>query len=234
MRIDALEDGVRVPTHCLYPGGDSVAVKVALAESGLRVSDDGLAWATLLAAGLDPSPSQIRSAYAVASETGLAFEHGAFVADEVAEDQLSAAILVVANASQRWVVGVLGDVGRRADRDLKRRVRESVRRIFSTAKIDGDKEIVGESTKKYVIAEVIQSAKGTLLIDPVTNHQNAIASAFLKFTDIGRAKPEWPRVAVVENLPSWKAEDVNVLSEASTSVIDIEVGLEPIRQKYAA
>lgn len=233
-RVIALEDGIHVPTHCLFPGGDSVTVRVLLSKSGYRVSDNGLGWTTLLSAGVDPSPSQMRSAHSIAFEAGVAFEKGEFVADELADDQLGAGILIVANSSQRWVAGVLGDIHRPVDRDLKRRLREGVGRIFSPDRIEQEKEVTGESTKRYVVAEYIQSAKGVLLIDPVTYHQNAIASAFLKFTDIGRANPDWNRFLVVENLNVWKAEDVNVLSEASTSIIDIEAGLEPIRQRFAA
>lgn len=226
--------GIAVATHCLYPGGDGVAVHVDIEAAGYRVSDDGGGWTALLQAGIDPSPSQLRRAHAVADEGGVSFRDGAFITDEIGESQLGAAILMVANASQRWARDVLDEQGRRVERDLKRRVFEQLKRIFPAHAIEQDRSIVGDSTKSYHIAQTVKLVDCLLLIEPVANQANALAATFLKFSDIGKAQPDWPREAVIQGKSSWKAEDVNVLTEVSTGVSDIESGLEPIRAKYAA
>jgi hypothetical protein len=228
------EGGVAVATHCLYPGGDGVTVRVDVEAAGYRVSDDGGGWTALLQAGIDPSPSQLRRAHAAAEDGGIAFRDGAFVADEIGESQLGAAILMVANASQRWARDVLDEQGRRVERDLKRRVFEQLRRIFPAAAIEQDRSIVGDSTKAYHIAQTVTLADRLLLIEPVANQANALAATFLKFSDIGKAQPDWPRETIIQAKSRWKAEDLNVLAEVSDGVNDIDTGLESIRAKYAA
>ncbi|MGQ0663309.1 MAG: hypothetical protein ACT4P2_06915 [Pseudomonadota bacterium] len=209
-------------------------MNVLVQRQSFRVSDDGNGWAVLLAAGVDPSPSQARRAHAIAKETGLAFTHGTFAVEDVDEDQLGAAILIVANASQRWVSEVLHEEERRAERDLGRRVREHLRRLFPKERLAEDAVIAGNSTKTYHVSTAVKIGDRLLLVEPVINHANAIASVFLKFTDIGKAHPDWPREAVIEDKDRWKAEDVNVVAEASTGVIDLETALLPVRRKYAA
>jgi hypothetical protein len=225
--------GVAVSTHCLYPGGDGVTVRVDVESAGYRVSDDGGGWTALLQAGIDPSPSQLRRAHSVAEDGGIAFDEGAFLADEIGESQLGAAILMVANASQRWVRDVLDEQERRVERDLKRRVLEQLKRLFPAHAIEQDRSIAGDSTKAYHIAQIVKLDNRLLLIEPVANQANALAATFLKFSDIGKAHNDWPREAVIQGKSSWRAEDVNVLAEVSTGVTDIETGLDPIRSRYA-
>jgi hypothetical protein len=232
LRTDA--GGVAVSTHCLYPGSDGVTVRVDVESAGYRVSDDGGGWTALLQAGIDPSTSQVRRAHAVAEEGGMAFRQGTFLADEIGEDQLGAAIVMVANASQRWVRDVLDEQERRVERDLKRRVLEQLKRLFPAHAIERDRSIVGDSTKAYHVAQTIKLGNRLLLIEPVANQANALAATFLKFSDIGKAHGDWPRESVIQRKSGWKAEDINLLAEVSTGVSDIDTRLEPIRAKYAA
>ncbi len=228
------EDGFLIGTHCLFPGGDAVCVKVMVSPSGYCVTDDGLGWSALLDAGIDPSHSQARRAHAVADELGLTFAHGTFIADEVDQGQVGAAIVTVANASQRWVHEVIGEQQRRTERDLRRRIFEYLGAFFPVSAISADTLVAGESTKRYQVAQTVKLGDRMLLVEPVINQPNSIAAVFMKFADISRAQPDWPREAVIQDIGRWKSEDVNVLSEVSSGVVDIETALEPIRRKYAA
>lgn len=231
----AVDGGARVAMPCLYPGGDGVAVMVAPGEGGFRVSDDGGGWTALLAAGVEASPrTHGRRARTIAELTGVDYTHGSFVAEAVSPGQLGAAIVLVANASQRWVTDVLFERQRRIERDLRRAVSGQLERLFPRNAIRHHARIAGETTKAYDFANVVTLPNRLLIVEPVANHAGAIASAFLKLTDVHRAYPVYPREVVIENQDSWKSEDLAVLSEASEGVRDIAKGLEPLRQKYAA
>ena len=231
----AVDGGARVATPCLYPGGDGVAVVVAPGEGGFRVSDDGGGWGALLAAGVEASPATHgRRARTIAELTGVDYAHGSFVAEAVSPDQVGAAIVLVANASQRWVTDVLFERQRRMERDLRRAVSGQLERLFPRDTIRHHARIAGETTKAYDFANVVTLPNRLLIVEPVANHANAIASAFLKLTDVHRAFPVYPREVVIEDQETWKSEDLAVLSEASDGIRDIAKGLETLRQKYAA
>lgn len=226
--------GVTVATQCLYPGGDAVAVTVIGDDGNYRITDHGMGYVALQTAGVDDPKNYVRRAARLAEERGLSFTNGQFVLDDVDGGQLGAAILIVANASQMWVQDVLNDISRRVERDLRERVFDFMKGIFTAERVQRDISLSGESTKTYQVTQAVKLAPDRyLLIEPLTNHPNAIAAQYLKFNDIGRAHRDWPREFVVENRKEWKAEDLNVLAEVSEGILDIETKLEPLRQRYA-
>lgn len=226
--------GYTVATQCLYPGGDAVAVTVLGDQGRFRITDHGAGHAALQAAGVDNPGSFVRRATKLAEDRGLVFNDGQFLLDEVDAGQLGAAILLVANASQLWVQDVLIDVSRRVERDLRERVFDCAKQIFSAERVVRDMALSGESTKSYTVTQVVRLAgERLLLIEALTHHPNAIAAQYLKFADIGRAHTDWAREFVVEQRASWKAEDLNVLAEVSDGILDIETALEPLRRRYA-
>jgi hypothetical protein len=163
---------------------------------------------------------------------GLEFRRGSFVADEVHQTQLGAAIVLVANATQRWVTDVLGERQRRVERDLRRLVADQLHRIFPKERIAAHTQLSGATTKNYDFANVIKLPNRLLIVEPVANHPGAIAATFLKLTDVHNAHPDFPREVVVEDQDAWKSEDLAVLSEASEGIRDISRGLAPLREKY--
>ncbi|MGQ0696820.1 MAG: hypothetical protein ACT4PZ_01125 [Panacagrimonas sp.] len=226
--------GFTVATQCLYPDGDAVAVTVVGDTGHYRITDHGAGYAALQAAGIDDPKTYSRRAVRLAEERGLSFHLGQFQLDDVDVSQLGAGILIVANASQVWVQDVLNDVTRRIERDLRERVFDYAKTIFSADRIERDMPLSGESTKSYQVSQVVRlGSDRLLLIEPLTNHTNAIAAQYLKFNDIGRAHSDWAREFVVERRNEWKAEDLNILGEVSEGILDIETGLEPLRARYA-
>lgn len=231
----AVEGGLSVVTQCLYPGGDSVSVIVCGAADGYRVSDDGSGWRALLDAGIEPSPSSHgRRARSIAQAMGLEYVRGSFVADEVSEGQLGAAIVVVANASQKWVSEVLGERQQRTERHFRRRVADALEQLFSRSKISRQAQLTGATSKTYEFANIVQVGDRRVIVVPVLNHAGAIAASFLKLVDVHNAHPELAREVVIEDENEWASEDLSVLSQASEGVRDIARGLEPLRDKYPA
>lgn len=225
--------GIVVPTHCLYPGGDGVTVTVVQGEHTFRVTDHGMGYSMLSLSGVDEPGRYSGRARKIAEERGLTFDNSTFFADEIDAGQLGAAILMVANASQQWVQDVLQDVSKRAERELRERVLDFVGRIFPAKDIQKDLSITGESTKAYQVTQAIKLTNDRmLLIETVTNHIGAIAPAYMKFSDLGRAHQKWPREFVVEKKNQWKAEDLNVLGEVCDGIVDVESRLEPLKQRY--
>lgn len=229
------DGGTRVATHCLYPGGGGVSVVVSGGPEHFGVSDDGAGWDALLAAGVDVSPSTHgRRARETADLLGVEYARGRFHAGDVAPHQLGAAIVLVANASQRWVTDVLGERRRRQERVLQRQVSEQLRRLFPGNAVRVHERLLGDSTKAYDFANVVRLPNRLLIVEPVANHPGAIAAAYLKLSDVHRAHPSYPRELVIDEQDAWKAEDLSILSDASDGIRDIGAGLDSLTRKYAA
>ena len=229
-KVDA---GTLVTTQCLYPGGDGVSVVVGQGSDGYRVSDDGAGWQALLAAGIEVSLSTHgKRARSVAKVMGVEFRGGSFIADAIAESQLGAAIVIVANASQRWVTDVLSERQRRAERNLSRLVSDQLGRLFGKHPIEMHSHLIGASNKSYEFSNVVRLRQRVLIVEPVANHAGAIAASFLKLTDVHNAHHDFPREVVIEDQESWKSEDLAILSDASEGIRDIAKGLESLREKY--
>lgn len=227
-----VDGGTLVTTQCLYPGGDGVSVVVSQGAGGYRVSDDGAGWQALLAAGMEVSPSTHgKRARLIAEMMGVDFR-GSFIADEIAVSQLGAAIVIVANASQRWVTDVLSERQRRVERDLRRLVSEQLARLFPKDRVRNQAPLSGATSKTYEFANIVTLPNRLLIVEPVANHAGAIAATFLKLTDVHNAHPDFPREVVIEDQDNWKSEDLAVLSEASDGIRDITKGLERLREKY--
>jgi hypothetical protein len=228
-----VEGGLLVATQCLYPGGDSVSVIVKDAAAGYIVSDEGAGWQALLDGGIQPSPSTHgRRARSIAKAAGLDFARGSFLTDEVSEAQLGAAIVTVANASQRWVSEVLGERQQRVEREFRRRVSDALEKLFAAHRIVHCAHLRGATSKTYEFANVLDVRGRHVLVEPVFNHAGAIAASFLKLVDVHNAHPDFAREVVIEDQDAWKPEDLAVLSEASDGIRDILKGLEPLREKY--
>lgn len=222
-----------IATQCLYPGGDSVLVVVSDGKAGYLVSDDGAGWRALLEAGVEPSPSSHGGkAEAIARMMGVELSRGSFVADGVSEAQLGAAIVLVANASQRWVIDILRERHQRVERDLRKHVSDALSKLFAKDQIVSHARLSGATSKTYEFANVVDLSMRRLIVEPVPNHPSAIASSFLKLTDVHNAHPDYAREVIIEGQDDWKSEDLAVLSEASDGVRDIARGLEPLREKY--
>ncbi len=95
----AIDDGVRVSTHVLYPSNSAVVVAVRGGTDSFVISDDGGALAEVASAGMQTLVND-RMIRAHIKSYGLSVQDGAIFSPVVPLRAVPAAILLVANASR--------------------------------------------------------------------------------------------------------------------------------------
>ncbi|MDD5586232.1 MAG: DUF1828 domain-containing protein [Alphaproteobacteria bacterium] len=215
------DDGAQVGTSCLFPHGDNVTIVVRHGKNGYIVSDDGLGWNTILSSGTDIKSSHTKKALKIAEETGLVFDQGSFVLNEINDTQLGSGIAWVANATQRWVSDVFFTEQRRTEYELRQRIFDVIVHSVPRDKIEKDISLIGDSNRHYVVDCAVKLSNDNLvLVQGIMNNSNSITTNFVKLVDIKKAHPKFHREVAVEGV--WKAEDLNLISEASEEIIQID------------
>jgi hypothetical protein len=214
------EDAHRVETTTLLPGGAIVSVRLRHAVSGFVVDDEAVGRTVLSELGVqDLTGADTRRGNQIADARGVRFDGASFSLDEVSEDGLQSAIVYVADASRSWVEAALDARARRPSTDLTARSKDKLRAILPNVRIELDRELIGESSKRHRFDIVVSLANDRLaLFQTLTLSPNALAAAYLKFDDVMRAHPDWPREAVVEDLSIWPSPDLAVMQHVTTHV----------------
>jgi hypothetical protein len=218
-QIAAGHEATRVATTTLLPSGAMASVLVRPAGNGtFFVSDDSAGRKDLLSLGyLDLSGGDRRRGNDIANRLGLLFDGEGFSIREVAADQLTGAIVFVAEAAREWASAAADHAARRVEAALTRRVEDRLRALLPKAKIAREAELTGASTKKYrfdLILELSRDRKA--IFESVAPNPSSLSSAHLKLFDLMDAHPDWPREAVTERLEDWSAADVTLLSRVVT------------------
>lgn len=189
-------------------------------RGGYRVSDDGLGRTAVLDEGVHSmKPGDRRRAEAIAEQFGIRFEGEAFVADDVAAQNLTAAMALVAEASRAWASHMLDRSAKRRERALLDIVREKLERAYSTPMVQAKVPVLGASSSQYDFDFGVKLSDGRLaLFEVISPAPPSVAFAHTKFSDVQRAQPEWPREAVVENLNDWPSESLALISQVTSHV----------------
>lgn len=231
MIIDAIEqimpkvvtgrDPIRVETTTLLPSGALASVLVRPSGRGsFYVADDAVGHKDLLALGhLEITGGDKRRGNDIASRLGLFFDGTGFSVREVTADQLTAAIVFVAEAAREWASAAADNAAKRAEAVFTKRVEDRIRAVLPKAKIAREAELTGASTKKYrfdLVLELSQDRK--VIFEAVAPNPNSLSSAHLKLFDLMEAHPSWPREAVTERLQDWSPADMTLLSRVVTHV----------------
>lgn len=229
--IDALEESLlravdaravtRVTTTTLLPSGALATVSVRPRGNGtFDVSDQGAGVQDLRALGyLDLTGGDTRRGNAIAERLGLVFEGGEFSLREVTADQLSGAIIFVAEGAREWAQASAEQAMRRTEVAIAKRVEDRIRAAVPGAKVDRERELTGASTKKHRFDLVLDlSNDRKAVFEVVTPNPNSLSSAHLKLFDLMGAHPEWPREVVTEKLDDWDPADMTLLSGVATHV----------------
>jgi hypothetical protein len=214
------DDARRIETTTLLPGGAVVAVRVRPGASGFVVDDEAVGRTVLSELGVqDLTGADTRRGNSIAEARGVRFDGASFSVDEVSEDSLQSAIVYVADACRAWVEAALDARARRTPADLTGRAKDKLRAILPNARIDVDRELIGESSKRHHFDLVVTLSGDRLaLFETLTPSPNALAAAYLKFDDLMRAHADWPREAVVEDLSIWPSPDLAVMQHVATHV----------------
>ncbi|MER9395382.1 MULTISPECIES: DUF1829 domain-containing protein [unclassified Mesorhizobium] len=190
--LKATEEGIRVPTHCLYPSFEPVDVFVSKKRDGFEVHDSGNAYRSAWAHGRDP-----RLIANVMEEQAARFnltERGNVLVARVSDKEwLTAAILAVANASAATANAAVAKFVAAAETSLKERIGRILEKTVPKDMPTEERfSLRGKSGKQHVFdfAVVRRDAAPILLIDAVAPHHNSIAAKYVAFSDVKAALNE--------------------------------------------
>jgi hypothetical protein len=223
--VPGQEGDMRLTTTTLLPSGALVDVLVRPDGSDhYSLSDDGSALADLLALGHGVLTSADRRRGSdIAERFGLTYSGDEFLLREVSPEQLTAAIVYVAEASRLWASEVTATLHKRRGGDLGAIVEQRLRHVFPTAQISREFEVMGASTKQHRFDMMIElPGDRHAVIELVSPHPNSVAAAHLKLFDLKEGKPDWWREVVTERLADWAAHDMALLNRVATHVRDRE------------
>jgi hypothetical protein len=214
----AIDDGVRVSTHVLYPSNGAVTVTVRGGTFSFVVSDDGGALTEILSAGLKVPISDRQISARVRSQ-GLHVSRGVILSPQVIDSAIEAAIVLVANASgdfARWALehfrfGVQRDFRGDLDHLLGNYFHDNLKR---------DTPIIGASTKLHKFNYVIYlDGERRLLVDPVINDHSSISSRVIANLDVRNVHDtRIDQLIVYDDRIRWAGSDLKLLELGARTV----------------
>lgn len=209
-----------------YKGGDWIALEITQNKMHtFNISDQGLSFDNATAIVNKADKCNIKKLYArIATEYGIkASPEGILYVNQVAISQLYAAMLDVANASQKLSSILIERLLLQDVKKINELVENKLRFIFKEhykEKVITDYEILGKSTKQHVIPFCINDKK-KVLIEPTINKPQSIAMTHTKFFDIGPSDKHL-REVVVDNLNDWDSPSLELLKPIAESIISYE------------
>ncbi|WP_143703980.1 MULTISPECIES: hypothetical protein [Luteimonas] len=216
-RATQQHDGVCVTTHCLYPSGEYVRVKVYGGESSFVVSDEGRSVREVEAAGasIDRPDKAIRT---VVESYGLSSQHGVIRSRHIGIDMLPIAIASVANASKESAEWLFERTKLSPTRDFKALLRGMLEVKFPANVRPG--QFVGNSNKPHKFESVVSLGHRQIIVDPVVRDASAINSRVVANMDVRNANiPDLVQRIVYDDLDQgWGAEELNLLQLGATAV----------------
>ncbi len=228
-------DAIVVPTHCIFPGGQLVAISVRQGHNGaFMLSDDGQAISVIHDACVDISHQQLSKAQELAKCYDASFVNGRFTLSGVFVDVIPAAIITLANLTQQWAAELIYHHEVAKDNALKVRVYDSLKRIFTNS-VDKEFEMIGHSNKPYRFDYRVKIADDKfMLVDAINNHHASISAAFVRNYDVKEnANDNYKQEGIIENQAAWKGEDLILLGDVLDGIVNIESDLDALR-KYAS
>lgn len=213
------EGRVSVPTHCLYPSNESVAVIVEGGASEFIVHDDGGAVDEIASIGGRLEKSHKLVGY-ILRPYGLAMdEHGVIRSPIVPPDQLLGTIILVANASKE----VAEDLIQRIRPRSRRSFREDLARLLELKfpkHVVRNSILLGASNKPHKFDHIVRLDENRkLVIDAVVNDPGSINAAVVAHLDVNRAKPQGIEQRIVyDDHERWSSADLSLLKVGARPV----------------
>ena len=223
-----VEGQIAVTTHCLYPSNEAVTVYVSGGKNGALVSDEGAA-IDVLSVHKRLIPDSERYLRRFCTAPGLRVLAGKICSPEVSFDQLSAAVVLVANASAAAAHWGIEHIKVHKERDLRGDLFGELRKRFSKDQIQQDAKLTGKSSRRYRFDSVVTLDRGRLLaIDAVLPDANSINSHAIAHLDL-RQKEDKNIIQrlVYDDEQEWNAADLNLLQMAAAvapfSKLDVDL-----------
>lgn len=214
----ALERGIRVPTHCLYPSNSAVPAVISQRGEFFRVDDDG--------AALDEIAQAIHTEQALQSSMrGLVrrsgctlTRSGAIMSPAVRQSELVAAIVLVANTSQEVAEHLLS-VARPPRKDFRKAIEEILNQKFKD-RWSRNERIAGASNKMHGFDYVVRISEGRqLALDFVVPDASSVNSAVVAHLDVKlKNVPNLEQRIVYDDSQSWNASDIELLKAGARPI----------------
>lgn len=210
-------DGACVTTHCIYPSGELVRVKVYGGQESFVVSDEGRGIGDVEATGVqvENPDGAIRS---VLLDYGLTSDQGIIRSRQVNLELLPLAIASVANGSRDAAAWLFNRLRLSPKRDFKALLRDMLEIRFPANVHAG--RIVGNSNKPHTFESIISVESKQIIIDPVIRDAAAINARVVANMDVRSANiPNLIQRIVFDDADDgWGAAELNLLQMGATAV----------------
>jgi hypothetical protein len=209
---------VLVPTHCLYPSGGVVSVRVDGGVDTFGISDGAGAVEVLEGAGGHDMPNISRIVRSLAKRNNLLVDRqGAVYSPPVKKEDLVTTIVVVANASKQIAEHLLQHYRPHLDRNFRTQLDHFLKRRFGE-KISSP--VLAGARKPHRIDYLIPLGDNRrLALDAVVPDASSINSAIVAHIDLRDAKiVGLEQRLVFDDSAPWKAADLNLLRVGAAPV----------------
>lgn len=183
VRVSAREESVRLSLPLLYPGGAMVGVELSRLRSGFLVSDAG--GARREAGLLGGERAFQRIAQDVAKRFGIRFDHNMMFDVDVAEQQLVAAVMAVANAAKTAVENTSIHLAATEHADHRAYLWDRLQGVYGASAFSREPvSFKGASSETYDFDAAVKAQGHLTLFQVVTPNANSVNSAVTKFLDV--------------------------------------------------
>ncbi len=236
------ENKFRIHLPVLYADGENVCIDIIKNKQSFFVSDNGFGLENAFAQINDIKVNDIeRIGKTLSKQYGLSvskrltekemkqqkatnntIENGVIYLNEVSEEELNGAIMIIANASRLFSQRLVEDGIITQENSLKEILDERLKFIYKSAysdKVKKDVQITGMSTRQYKVSFVIEGDQKRLL-EPVTNNTNSISPLFLKYSDIKQNNVS--KESIIRNIKEWDAGSIELIKQVSHHIVEVE------------
>lgn len=227
-----LGDAILVSTDVLLPNGSKVVVVVEGGATGTRVtvSDAGAALIALAEAGLALNEAAYASVKRVARSLGLALETGVLRSEPVPPEEVSYAVVVLANGAREVAQAAFEAGARQERRRFRERVEQELARIFGDAIVQKSARLRGASEDSLRFDYLVtMSPHRRLVVDAPVPDGSSIAAVVLRQTDMRAARvPGLHQAIVYDEGDHWRSTSLAQLQLAQVPLVNarsLEQGL---------
>ena len=218
-KFTVLDGEVAVPTQCLYPSNSTVTVYVRGGVRDAIVSDDGAAMDELTSHNrLVNEPDRYLRRFC--RPVGLKWQRGKIFSESVSPEQLTSAILLVANASSTAVRWGFDNLKLHRRRDLQQELQGIVFLKFQKDRVKTARRLTGRSSRSYRFDQVVRfDHERFLVMDAVMPDANSINARAIAHMDLkGLDDDSLIQRIVYDDEEDWRSSDINLLQMATTIV----------------
>jgi hypothetical protein len=201
VRVSSNNETARLSLPLLYPGGAMVGVEISRLRDGFLVSDGGVARREAGMLGGERSFGRI--AHDVAHRFNVRFDHNMMFDLNIAEPELLAAVVSVANAAKTAVENTAMHLAAVEHADYRAYLWDRLSAIYGEKSISRKPLKIKGAAEEWEFDAAVETQEKFTIFEMVTPNANSVNSAVTKFLDVrdlGDAAPA--RVAVLTNLRS--------------------------------